>query len=195
MHTTRKVQMDDKKLLGKNLKQLRKYKQMTLKQVAEMADCSESLLSKVENGRGNPSLNTLHAIASAVGTDIGTLFMDNVFRDDVVSRKGDRLLTLISGEEENGVSLEYLSPHKPHNILQAHVQIVAPGGGSTGEITHEGEEMGYVLEGILELTVDGEIYILHAEDSFFFDSSLPHKFSNPGAATARIIWVNTPPTF
>ncbi|WP_319547891.1 cupin domain-containing protein [Desulfogranum marinum] len=187
--------MEDRQLLGKNLKQLRKYQKLTLKQVADMANCSESLLSKVENGRGNPSLNTLHAIASAVGTDIGTLFMQNVLHAEIVSRKGERLVTQIAGGQGNGVSLEYLSPHKPHNILQAHVQIVDPGGGSTGEITHEGEEMGYVLEGILKLTIDNDIYILHEGDSFFFDSSLPHKFFNPGATVARIIWVNTPPTF
>lgn len=187
--------MEDKELLGKNLKRLRKFQNLTLKQVADIANCSESLLSKVENGIGNPSLNTLHAIASAVGADIGTLFMENIFRTEIVSRKGERHVTQITGEHGKGVSLEYLSPHKPHNILQAHVQIIDSGGGSTGEISHEGEEMGYVTEGILELTVDGEIFILHEGDSFFFDSSLPHRFCNPGAATARIIWVNTPPTF
>lgn len=152
--------MEDQKLLGKNLKELRKHRKMTLKQVAELAQCSESLLSKVENGRGNPSLNTLHAIAAAVGTDIGTLFMQNAFRDEIVSRKGERLVTQITGSERDGVSLEYLSPHKPHNTLQAHIQIVSPGGGSTGEITHDGEEVGYILEGLLKLTVDGFEYLL-----------------------------------
>jgi len=186
--------MKDKTILGKNIKYLRTSKKLTLKSVAEVVGCSESLLSKVENGRGNPSFNTLHAIATAVGTDIGTLFSPEMMQDKIVLRKSERVRVDVVGGQ-NGVALEYLSPHKPHNTLQAHIQIVAPGSGSSGFISHKGEEVGYVLQGILELTVEDDVYLLCKDDSFFFDSSKPHKFRNPGTEEASVIWVNTPPTF
>jgi transcriptional regulator with XRE-family HTH domain len=186
--------MSDRQALGANLKNLRQAKKLTLKQVAGLAGCSESMLSKVENGKGNPSLNILHAIASAVGVDIGTLFLPESMTDKVVSRKGERECVQVAGGK-SGVSLEYLSPHKADNILQAHIQIVAPAGGSLGAFSHEGEEFGYVLEGVLELTVDGVTYRINEEDSFFFQSSLPHSFRNPGDKPTRVLWANTPPSF
>lgn len=186
--------MNDKELLGTNLRRLRLQKHLTLKKVAELAGCSESLLSKIENGRGNPSFNTLHAIASAAGTDIGTLFLPATAKPNIVSRKGERTVTQVANDQQ-GVILEYLSPHGPENMLQGHIHIIAPGGGPEGTITHEGEELGYVLDGQIELSVDGDVFFLREGDSFFFNSELPHMFKNPGKVAAKVVWVNTPPTF
>ena len=52
-----------------------------------------------------------------------------------------------------------------------------------------------MLEGRLELVVDGVSYTLFPGDAFSFRSELAHSYSNSGAVTARILWVNTPPTF
>jgi quercetin dioxygenase-like cupin family protein len=62
-------------------------------------------------------------------------------------------------------------------------------------LTHEGEEVGYVLSGTFELTVSGVQYILSSGDSFVYRSEEPHSYRNPGAETARVLWVSTPPTF
>lgn len=184
--------MNEKNILGRHIRLLRKGRGMTLRELAQATGCSESMLSKVENGKGNPSINVLHSISKALGTNMGSLFSPD-FKPEVVMRKGERhLAQMVSGK---GVILEYLSPHTAGHQLQAHIHIVEPGGSSKGSITHEGEEMGYLLEGVLELTVDGSAYTLQEGDSFFFDSSLPHAFHNPGTATARVIWANTPPTF
>jgi quercetin dioxygenase-like cupin family protein len=72
---------------------------------------------------------------------------------------------------------------------------VEPGGASDGKISHEGEELGYVIEGHLELTVDDHHAILGPGDSFFFSSQRPHGYRNAGNTTVKIIWVNSPPTF
>lgn len=184
--------MNEKNILGRHIRMLRKSRGMTLRELATATGCSESMLSKVENGKGNPSINVLHSISKALGTNMGSLFSPDL-KPDVVMRKGERhLAQMVSGK---GVILEYLSPHAPGHLLQAHIHIVEPGGSSQGAITHDGEEVGYLLEGELDLTVDGQAYALKEGDSFFFDSSLPHSFRNPGAATARVIWANTPPTF
>jgi hypothetical protein len=37
--------------------------------------------------------------------------------------------------------------------------------------------------------------VLAAGDSFFFDSSRPHGYRNVGETVARIVWVNSPPTY
>ena len=70
-----------------------------------------------------------------------------------------------------------------------------PGGNSGGVLQHEGEECGYVLDGRLELCVGSKKYSLSRGDSFFFPSTVPHTYRNPGKVKARIVWINTPPTF
>jgi mannose-6-phosphate isomerase-like protein (cupin superfamily) len=62
-------------------------------------------------------------------------------------------------------------------------------------LQHEGEECGYVLEGRLELRVGSKKYSLGRGDSFFFPSTVPHTYHNPGKVIARVVWINTPPTF
>jgi mannose-6-phosphate isomerase-like protein (cupin superfamily) len=72
-----------------------------------------------------------------------------------------------------------------------------PPGADTGEemYAHEGEEAGLVVEGRLELTVGGEVHILEPGDSYYFESSRPHRFRNPFAAPARLISATTPANF
>ncbi|MGL6021122.1 MAG: cupin domain-containing protein [Gibbsiella quercinecans] len=66
---------------------------------------------------------------------------------------------------------------------------------SDGQIEHHGEEMGYVLEGELELHLGEDIWHLEPGDSFYFPSHVPHGYRNPGTVVARVLWVNTPVTF
>src|SRR5439155_362347 len=57
------------------------------------------------------------------------------------------------------------------------------------------ESMPAKLEGRIELTLGQERYLLEAGDSFYFPSDVPHGYRNPGRVQARVLWVNTPPTF
>ncbi|MBT9174151.1 MAG: HTH-type transcriptional regulator PuuR [Syntrophomonadaceae bacterium] len=64
-----------------------------------------------------------------------------------------------------------------------------------GLVTHQGEECGYVVSGTLVVRIQGETHVLNAGDSIYYDSSLPHRFFNPGKATCISVWAMTPPTF
>ena len=75
------------------------------------------------------------------------------------------------------------------------VVIIEPGGHTAGVLQHQGEEVGYVMEGQLELTINREVHLLNAGDSFYFPSDLPHEYRNPGKTRMRAVWINTPPTF
>jgi uncharacterized cupin superfamily protein len=88
-----------------------------------------------------------------------------------------------------------LAPHAGGHMLECHLHHYAPGCDSGGDLQHEGEEFGYVLEGEIELTVAGRQYTASAGDSFLFRSERPHSFRNKGTREARVVWINTPPTF
>jgi mannose-6-phosphate isomerase-like protein (cupin superfamily) len=67
----------------------------------------------------------------------------------------------------------------------------------TGEemLTHAGEEGGVVVKGRIELSVGGEARILSAGDAYYFKSSIPHRFRNPGREECEIVSASSPPTF
>lgn len=176
---------------GEQLKAVRCNMGWTLKKLSERADISLSMLSKVENNKAVPSLVALHRIVDALGVNIGMLFPKSEEEETIVFREGDRPRITA----ERGVSLERLVPFGPQHSMQGNIHIVEPGCGSEGWMQHEGEEVGFVLEGTLELSVDKSTYVLHPGDAFNFRSSRPHLYRNSGKTMCRVIWINTPPTF
>jgi mannose-6-phosphate isomerase-like protein (cupin superfamily) len=62
-------------------------------------------------------------------------------------------------------------------------------------LSHKGEEGGVVVSGTVELTVGGQSRILGPGDAYYFLSSVPHRFRNPGPEACEIISASTPPTF
>lgn len=63
--------------IGERIKQLRKEKNLTLRELAKKADISISFLSDIENGRSKPSLERLKAIAEALDTTVSYLLGEN----------------------------------------------------------------------------------------------------------------------
>jgi transcriptional regulator with XRE-family HTH domain len=183
--------------VGARLRALRTRNGISLREMARKVGCSEGHLSKIENDKTGPSLAVLHRLASALDVNLAVLFQDDAQDEPrIVSRAGERpIIQLDPLRRGMGLTLERVIPYDDHVRLQCNIHVMEPGGSSDGCIQHEGEEMGYVLAGQVELTVGGKTYRLEKGDSFHFASTLPHGYRNPGTATARILWVNTPPTF
>lgn len=184
----------DAVLVGEKLRHLRKRHKKTLKEVAILAGCSESMLSKTERGHAVPSLDLLSRIAEIVGSSVAELFSDEARQACVVYNIGERpVLELGSATRTGRALLERLIPYEQGRQLNANLHVVPPGGGSAGVLVHPGEEVGFVIEGYVEVTVDGKAHLLGPGSSFFFRSELPHSYRNIGSVTARIVWVNSPP--
>lgn len=180
--------------IGGRLRAHRLQRQLSLKALAEAAGCSESLVSRIENNLVNPSLTTLHRLCQALGIGRTVLLEDGAPVCVAVYGPKDRV-TLGGTKRHAGESSENLVPYAPDRRLQASVTILPPKGGWSGPFQHEGEEVGYIIEGTLEIVVDGQSYTLGAGASFFFESALDHRYRNAGRDECRIVWVNTPPTF
>lgn len=185
--------------IGARLKHARLLIGINLRTAAELAGITESYLSKLENDRVRPSLATLHRIANALDTNISALTSETEpsqgYATVIKQEQRPAIEFGDDGDNAEGIRLEKLMPSSPGNLLQANVHVVSPGGGSKEQISHRGQEFGYVLEGSLQLIVCDETYEISAGDAFSFNSSLPHCYHNVGDITARIVWVNTPPTF
>lgn len=182
--------------LGVRLKHARMVRKLTLKALADEVGCSESLLSKLERGHTSPSLATLHNIAQALGTHIGALLGGPGPNPSPVQRAHERPTAgFPSANRHASIMLERVIVPAPGQLLQGDIHVIEPNASSDEQISHAGEELGYVIEGELELTLADERYLLQSGDTFYFPSTLPHSYRNPGSTATRVLWVNTPPTF
>jgi transcriptional regulator with XRE-family HTH domain len=178
--------------IGARVRHFRLAKRMRLKDLATASGCSESLLSRIENDMTAPSLATLHRVATALGVSTVALFDDHAPSPLVIYRANERLTI---GRGVPGEKAEVLVPYAEDRRLEGMITILLPGSEYNGPFRHEGEEVGYVLEGKIELIVGDSVNILKPGDSFFFRSDLPHRYRAAGDAVCRVVWVNTPPTF
>lgn len=186
----------DHMAIGARLRHARLVKGLLIKDLAERVGVSISLISKYENDKLLPPLTVLHKLVSQLETNIGALFDSNWSGVGYIARAGSRPRISAAGEGDSvGVTLERIIPSGMGHLLQGNIHIVAPGGGSMGPMSHEGDEVGYVLEGRLELSIDGTTHDLGPGDSFAFASHLAHTYRNPGGNVTRVLWINTPPTF
>ncbi len=70
-----------------------------------------------------------------------------------------------------------------------------PPASSSLRSTHDGEEGGVVVQGVLELTVGADTRVLGAGEGYYFESRKPHRFRSIGDTELIIVSANTPPTF
>ena len=159
---------------------------LTVGQTARILGVSPSTLRL---GQANASVATLQRLATAYNATVMDLFRAPRGKERLV-RPGDRRVL----EMHSGVRMEMLSAGA--TMLQSMLFRVAPLAGSDGAYSHQGEEFIYMLAGSLEIWLDElECFVLHEGDSFWFESTLGHRWFNPGEADAVLLWINTPPTF
>jgi transcriptional regulator with XRE-family HTH domain len=182
--------------IGTRLRHARLMRGARLKDVAQAAGCSESLVSKIENNKLEPSLQVLLKICNVLKIGLGELFTQQEKDTPVVTRAGRRAkIEMDPVRRGEGVLMERVIPYDKGHLLQSNIHIIEPGGSSFGMISHEGEEVGYVIAGEIELFLGDNSYRLSAGDTFCFRSETGHGYRNAGSKEARVLFVNTPPTF
>jgi len=175
--------------LGLRLRTARTSRGLSLASVAEMVGISVGFLSAIERSVMSASVSTLRNLAKFYKLNILDFFDQSGARQYLVRPSERRQL-----DASDGVRMELLAWGNP--VMEPHLFHVAPGAGSgEEEYSHEGEEFLFILAGTLDLVVNGEEYRLQKGDSFYFESSTPHRWMNRTKKEAVVLWVNTPPTF
>ena len=176
-------------LPGQRFRRLRTRRGLSLAKVAKATGVSIGFLSALERGQMRSSVATLRRIARFYRTNILSLFETAGDNPRLVRPAQRKIL-----EATPDVRMELLA--WGNTVMEPHLFRVKPGGGSGESYSHEGEEFLHVLRGDFELWLNsGEHYRLKPGDSLYFESSIPHRWKNPGRKETWLLWVNTPPTF
>lgn len=175
--------------IGMRIRAARRYKRMTLADLAKEAGCSLSLLSRIETDKSAPSVQTLIKLARVLNLDIASLFKSD---SQVVFKPSERQ-TVPDLKRYVNTMAEVLNSPTGDWRLEGYLFKLGPGGFGGTPSAHEGEEMGYVVEGKLELTVNGQSYVAEKGDSFHFPSYYEHSYRNLLDTETSFICVCTPP--
>ncbi len=178
--------------VGARLRAMRIAKGLTVNALAATSQVPASTISKMENGRLQPSL--VHAInlAMALGENLG--FLVDSFRADpediVVVSRSDRSKI---DYPELEIGLEDLNGNFHSGVLEARITVMQPGATSGAQpMMHVGDELCHVLEGTVHYEIDGESYELTQGDTLHFKSDQMHSWKNThdGYTTLLIVFSN-----
>lgn len=183
------------RVLGERLRDLRKRRKQTLAQLAAGAGLSIGYLSQIERDLAAPSINALVAIAQHLGVTVQWFFAGTDHpvpeaEQGYVIRAANRLQVAYEG----GAVDELLTPRMSMALEMIRSRL-PPGAEAQDAYSHDGDEVGLVLAGQLELWVGARHFRLEAGDSFSFASSEPHRYRNPGPAETEVIWAISPPGY
>lgn len=172
--------------VGPLIRARRRQLHLTLQQLADAAEISVGYVSQVERDLATPSLGTLANIARSL--DVGVdYFISTPDMGSALSRGRDRQAFSVSG---SSVIYERIGTDFAGNVLSSFLLTLPPGYRSE-TVSHEGEEIFYVLEGRLTVRVEAEETELEAGDGFHFRGNRPHTWWNTGDAPAKILWTGT----
>lgn len=174
------------KKMGARIRERRRHMHLTLQQLGEKAGISYSYLSQLERDNATPTLGTLAQVAQALGVGID-YFIATPKPANSVTRAGQRMRFSING---SAIEYERIGAEFPGNELSAFIMHVPPGFQSE-TVSHEGEEILFVLEGRITQTIDGTDFHLATGDSLHYRGTSPHSYRNSSTSSARILWSGT----
>ncbi len=176
--------------LGRAIRARRQELALTLNDVAGRTGLSMSLLSQVERGLVDPSLDSLRDIAYGLDTTPFTLLETGHVRSRVV-RSGDGLRL---SQPHADVEYELVSPSSDGSFQVAKAELIA--GGATMKVprAHPGEELAMALRGTITIEIGDELVTLQEGDAVTFDPRVPHRAVAGEDGPATVLYVVSPPT-
>jgi transcriptional regulator with XRE-family HTH domain len=185
--------------VGERLRSRRRARGLSLRELAERLGVSPSLISQIERGRARPSVSTLFAIATELDASLDELLFNDERPASTAEGSGGRESRPSPVQEAasrhhirlaSGVIWERLTTTSQPGVEFLFVVYDVGGASSPGDTfqNHAGHEWGYVISGILEVTIGFDRYVLQPGDAVSLDSSVPHRLANIGDTPVHAIW-------
>lgn len=179
--------------ISKNITEYRKRKELTIKELANLTGVTPSLLSQIEKGTANPSINTLKQISNALDIPLFNFFISDNQTEDLVVRKGNRNKIMFA--EDDSFAYELLTPNS-QGMIEFMLMKIPPKESSSKELfSHKGEEVAYVMKGSVSLHLMNSIIELNCGDSVKIPPHSNHKWENMSDEDCEVIFAVTPPSF
>ncbi len=179
--------------IGEKILEYRKSKKMSIKNLSELSGVTSSMLSQIERGHANPSINSLKSIAQALDVPIFNFFIAQQNSNSLVVRANQRKKMIFP--ENDDFAYELLSPDT-NGAIGTMLMTLARGTNSSDHLMeHTGEEEAYVVSGKVDLHLSNEIITLNTGDSVRILSHMKHRWVNTYEEECKVIFSVSPPMF
>ena len=189
-------------MYGSRIREMRKRRGLTLKEVAEATGYTIGHISQIERDLKSPSLVALRKIAACLNCSEVWLIMDDSelsakspeegkkSKESYLVRKENRIPMKIP---EIDVSYSIFTPSKLPNAQEAQmtglIVRLKPNTWVTEQMISHGnyDESLLLLKGELELRIDNSTYMIYEGDSFYIPKNCLHNYLNTSDEEATII--------
>jgi transcriptional regulator with XRE-family HTH domain len=158
--------------VGTRIKQLRINQKRTLQEVADGSGLSKSMISKIENDKTIPSIATLVKIAATLGSSISGLLEQESWSKTIITSQKTAMDKLVK-TEKGYLIFPYASDYRDKK-MQPFLFVAHKGEVIPHQLSHEGEEFIFVIEGSMKMQVGDTEYILTSGDSLYFNAMYKH---------------------
>lgn len=173
--------------IGIKVEQLRREQRLSLQQLAVRADVSAAAIHKIERSDMVPTVTTLLKIASALGRPASYFIEDDQSAAPVAFTAATNRPAVYT--PHNGLHLAGISgPYSPFRCAAAIATVDSGANSGTKLLTHPGEELVHILDGVLIFEIAGERYELNVGDTLHFIGDQPHRWANESTAPTQTLW-------
>lgn len=180
--------------LGRQLRRLRRARQLTLEQLALQSAVSRSMISKIERGEAQPTTPVVGRLAEALKVGISALV--GGYPGERTGKPGDSLIMRATQQPayqdpETGFVRRSISPpRRGRGVDIACNELPALGhSGLFPAHDEDVEEHVIVTRGRLRVLLDGKPHLLDEGDVLWFRAGVSHQFENRGRGRCEYIIV------
>lgn len=177
------------KQIGERLKGLREVLDIPAQDLADTCGIALDKYLKIESGEVDITISNIMKIARKYG----------VSADAIMFAEEPRMRSYSVVRKGHGLSVERTKAYKYQSLAsgfsdrKAEVFIVTvepkPDAHTIYKNTHPGQEFNMVLEGAMELYINGKTIVLEEGDSIYFDSTKPHGMKAIGKQPVKFLAV------
>jgi transcriptional regulator with XRE-family HTH domain len=166
--------------IARNLRRWRMTRGMTLSALAEQAGVAKSTVSLIERGQGNPSIDTVWALAAALGVPFASLFHDESPADDVlVVREDDGSVIAVdqAGLETDGLVIRHMLTRTGGSLIEIYTLVL-----DEGAVRHASAHVSGLFEhitvaaGTVEISTESFTEVVSQGDLISFRADRPHSY-------------------
>ena len=177
--------------VAQNLQRLRSKRYLSLDALARNCGVSRAMLAQIESGRSVPSIKVLCKIAKGLKVSVAAFLENRAFEGvELLPAQYSKRLVSASG----AFTSRALFPYDRARQSEFYEIRLKP----LGEEVSEGHGPGIqenlvVAQGVVEVSVNEERYLLSTGDSILFYADQPHRYRNPADSEAVAFLVITYP--
>lgn len=170
--------------LGEGLRRLRGRRNLTQRQLAELASVTPAAISQAESGRRGLSLETLVVLSDSLGTGVDELLGGVTPRGHVLARRDARSV-------QDGATPLFDAPEHGSTVHRIRLE---PGAVGRPPFAHKGPELVLVARGLVLIDLGVDTPVMRSGDALRVTEDPITSWRNLGDDDAELFWLAESPT-